>query len=180
MTTHDNPAPNDDEWVSVNGHLDYHLGFIDSGIADDIEQRFGVFPRFGRAGGCVNMVLRLETGHVVNITDMHAPFLTALHTRGDSDGFTVAVYTENGFENGQPLFSLAEPIGAAGLLNLIGQALATLAATRPTTATVAPPPSKPVDLGSPDAFSGLGAEAPHNSARTAHDKHFNGAINRLK
>jgi hypothetical protein len=107
MTTHDNPAPNDDEWVSVNGHLDYHLGFIDSGVADDIEQRFGVFPRFGRAGGCVNMVLRMETGHVVNIIDMDAPFLTALHTRGDSDGFTVAVYTEAGFENGQPLFSLA-------------------------------------------------------------------------
>lgn len=90
MTTNDNPAPNDDdEWVSVNGHLDYHLGFTDSGIADDIEQRFGVFPRFGRAGGCVNMVLRLETGHVVNITDMDAPFLTALHARADSDGFTL-------------------------------------------------------------------------------------------
>ena len=36
MTTNDNPAPNDDERVSVNGHLDHHLGFIDSGIADDI------------------------------------------------------------------------------------------------------------------------------------------------
>jgi hypothetical protein len=179
MTTNDNPAPNGDEWVSVNGHLDYHLGFIDSGVADDIEQRFGVFPRFGRAGGCVNMVLRLETGHVVNITDMDAPFLTALDERADSDGLTVAVYTEPGFGNGQPLFSLSEPVGAAGRLGLIGQAVARLAAPSLTTAAGAPPP-EPVDLGSPDALSGLGAEAAHNSARMAHDKHSNGAINRLK
>jgi hypothetical protein len=180
MTTHDNPAPNDDEWVSVNGHLDYHLGFIDSGIADDIEQRFGVFPRFGRAGGCVNMVLRLETGHVVNITDMHAPFLTALHTRGDSDGFTVAVYTENGFENGQPLFSLAEPDRRgrptgphrAGPGHTCGD---TPHHSHGRTTAVKACRSRP-----PDAFSGRGAEAAHNSARTAHDKHFNGAINRLK
>jgi hypothetical protein len=49
---------NNDEWVSVNGHLDHGTGFIHAGIADDIEQRFGVFPSFGYAGGCVNMVLR--------------------------------------------------------------------------------------------------------------------------
>ena len=126
------------------------------------------------------MVLRLETGHVVNITDMNASFLTGLDTRTDSDGFTAAVYTEDGFENGQPLFSLSESVGAAGLVGLIGQAVARLAAPYSTPAVVAPPPPGPVDLGSPDTFSGLGAEAIHHPARTACDKHSNGPINRPK
>jgi hypothetical protein len=66
MTTNDNPAPNDDEWVSVNGHLDYHLGFIDSGIADDIEQRADADIRTNKNPP---MSLILESGQ--KIKDVH-------------------------------------------------------------------------------------------------------------
>jgi hypothetical protein len=115
---------NNDEWVSVNGHLDHGTGFIHAGIADDIEQRFGVFPSFGYAGGCVNMVLRLETGHIVNVTDAEKP-LTPIGEHTAADGFAVAIYRDDdAFGYGHdPVITRTAHISASGLVDLIADAI---------------------------------------------------------
>lgn len=125
MTTDDST-----DWEPVNAHLDHGTGFIAAGVADALERHFGVFPEFGCAGGCVNMILRLETGHIVDITDITAP-LTPIPERRRADGFTVAVYTATGFGYGDdPLIMLSEPADAEDLPDLIARTLTALTARR--------------------------------------------------
>ena len=118
-----------EEWVSVNGHLDYHSGWVDSGIADAIEAQFGVYPEFGIAGGCINMVLRLESGHVLDINDAEEP-LTPVHDRDPSDGFSIAIYRsddDHGWGRDPVLTLVVAMANPQDLPNLIAQAIRQLA-----------------------------------------------------
>lgn len=159
MTAKHNPHLPDNEWVPVNDHLDYGLGFVSTGIAHDIEARIGVFPVFANASGWVQMVLRRETGHVVVITDMDATHLTPISRRTDDIGFTVGVYTAAQYDVGDSQWVLSELVGAHELASLIGRALTRYAADNPGTSAPAPW-GRSIDLGAPDMFLGLGGDSP--------------------
>lgn len=127
MTTDHTTPDRVDDRVSVNDHLDYGRGFVRNGVADTSEARFGVFPRFGKAGGCVNMLITVETGHLVNVTDMHSADLTSVEHRTAAHGFTVAAFTAAGLEIGEPTVALHEPVDTTALPDLIELALRALA-----------------------------------------------------
>lgn len=111
-----------------NASWDHGIGFVATGICDTIEKRFGTFPGFGVAGGCVNMVLTLETGHVVHVHDYDEP-LTHAKVRSAADGFSVDVYLSNDASGwgADPLVSLRRHVDLAGLGDLIADAIAELA-----------------------------------------------------
>jgi hypothetical protein len=163
MSATHNQEP-DDDWVPVNDHLDYHLGFVATGIADDIERRFGVFPLFAMAGGWVSIVLRLETGHVVCITDMDATHLTPISQRTDDIGFTVGIYTPIQYEGGDSQWVLSEQVGAPDLGDLIARALTQYAADNPASSATATWATS-IDLGAPNTFFDLAGEWPNNRAK---------------
>lgn len=159
MTAKHNPRLPDNEWAPVNDHLDYGLGFVASGIAANIEARFGVFPLFANASGWVQMLLRLETGHVAVITDMDATHLTPISRRTDDIGFTVGVYTAAQYDVGDSQWVLSERVGANDLTDLIGRALTQYAADNPPNSAPANW-ARSIDLGAPDTFAGLVGEPP--------------------
>lgn len=107
--------------MSINDEWDNGTGFADVGCA--LEDRFGSVFRFGLAGGCTNMMSRLEGGVVVNVTDAELPFLTHIDRRTAETGFTIGVYTSEGFENGEPVLLLTRYIDAEGLGDMIAEAL---------------------------------------------------------
>jgi hypothetical protein len=94
--------------TNPNDEWDHGTGFTQ--VSCDLQDRFGAMFSFGYAGGCVNMVAFLEGGLVVNVTDYQDCFLTPIHQRNGL-GFTVGVYTTEGFANGDPLSLYGWPTG---------------------------------------------------------------------
>jgi hypothetical protein len=127
MTTHSD-AVRESFANDPNASWDEGIGFCAAGICDAIEERFGVMPSFGVAGGCVNMCLTLETGHVLHIHDYDEP-LTHAKVRTAADGFSVAVYLNDEASGwgADELVFLRRHVDADGLGDLIAAAIAELA-----------------------------------------------------
>ena len=101
-------------------------------ITPMIEDRFGVTPDFGCAGGCVTMVLELETGHVIHVNDARESGLRHIDRRSVADGFSVQIWRDDDAcaWGEDPILTLTRYVDVAGLPDLIADAISALLTAR--------------------------------------------------